>query len=587
MSINFPGREAHWKHPRGIVLPFKGSTPAGIDAVYRFLRIRQKSSRLGLFEDQPPRPALLSERMDPDFLVIGAGVAGLRTAIELAERGSVLVVAKHSLQESSSEYAQGGIAVALSDDDEVRLHEEDTIYAGDGLCNGAAVRVLVEEGPAAIQELIEWGAEFDRHAGMLAFTREAAHSRNRVLHAHGDSTGSEIARTLHRKAASFPNVTFRSYAATTDLLMDEHGAVCGAALYDAASRRTVQIPARAVLLATGGLGRVYLNTTNPDVATGDGVAMAWRAGAEIGDLEFVQFHPTALHVEGAPRFLLSEALRGEGGLLRNRAGERFMDRYHPMKEMAPRDVVARAIVTEMARTGMPHVFLDMTRLGEGFLRARFPRIYETCLQYGVNIAREPAPIRPAAHYAMGGVRTNLEGATSVPRLFAAGEVASTGVHGANRLASNSLLEGVVFGARAGRAMRRFISETVRAGARPQGGDFGVPGGSVSEFRELAWNECGIVRSGEGLRRAVSVIEGFAKRASAAVELTPERSEARNVHQVVELIARCALARGESRGAHFRTDFPVKRPEFQAHSVVSRDAAIRYIREETVLAGAIE
>jgi L-aspartate oxidase len=378
--------------------------------------------------------------MNPDFLVIGAGVAGLRAAIELAEVGSVLVVAKESLKESSSEYAQGGIAVALSDDDEVRLHEEDTIYAGDGLCDRAAVRTLVEEGPVAIQELIDWGAEFDRHAGMLSFTREAAHSRSRILHAHGDSTGREIARTLYQKACSLPNVTFQSYAATTGLLLNE--GVSGAALYDAASGNTVQIAARAVLLATGGLGHVYLNTTNPEVATGDGVAMAWRAGAEISDIEFVQFHPTALFVPEAPRFLLSEALRGEGGVLRNTAGERFMERYHPMAELAPRDVVARAIVTEMERTHAPQVFLDLTGLGDAFLRERFPRIYETCLHYGVNIASNPAPVRPAAHYAMGGVRTNLDGRTSVPRLFAAGEVACTGVHGANRLASNSLLEGV-------------------------------------------------------------------------------------------------------------------------------------------------
>src|SRR5579884_421003 len=265
--------------------------------------------------------------MRPDFLVIGAGVAGLRAAIELAEAGTVLVVAKESLQESSSEYAQGGIAVALSDDDEVELHEQDTIYAGDGLCDRAAVRTLVEEGPAAIQELIEWGAAFDRAGGELAFTREAAHSRSRVLHAHGDSTGREIARTLYRKAASLANITFRSYAATTDLLVD--GAVTGALLYDAAARSTTPTRARAVLLATGGLGRVFANTTNPEVATGDGVAMAFRAGAEISDIEFVQFHPTALHIEGAPCFLLSEALRGEGGILRNSAGEQFMERYHP------------------------------------------------------------------------------------------------------------------------------------------------------------------------------------------------------------------------------------------------------------------
>src|SRR3954453_10886528 len=260
--------------------------------------------------------------MDPDFLVIGAGVAGLRAAIELAGAGRVLVVAKDSLRESSSGCAQGGIAVALSDDDEVALHEQDTLYAGDGLCHGAAVRALVEEGPAAIEELIEWGAEFDRDGMRLAFTREAAHSRSRILHAHGDSTGREIARTLYKKACSLPGVTFRSFRATVDVLTAD-GAVNGALVYDGASEDLVEVRARAVLLATGGLGRVFKETTNPDVATGDGVAMAYRAGAEVRDIEFVQFHPTALHLEGAPRFLLSEALRGEGGVLRNSAGERF------------------------------------------------------------------------------------------------------------------------------------------------------------------------------------------------------------------------------------------------------------------------
>ena len=280
--------------------------------------------------------------MNPDFLVIGAGVAGLRAAIELAEAGTVLVVAKDSLRESSSEYAQGGIAVALSDDDEVELHEQDTLYAGDGLCDPVAVRTLVEEGPAAIQELIEWGAAFDREGNKLAFTREGAHSRDRILHAHGDSTGREIARTLYQKACSLPKVTFRSYAATTELLVED--GVGGATMYDAKTQSEFPIRARAVLLATGGLGRVFLNSTNPEVATGDGVAMAYRAGAEISDIEFVQFHPTALAVEGAPRFLLSEALRGEGALLRNSRGERFMERYHELLELAPRDVVARAIV---------------------------------------------------------------------------------------------------------------------------------------------------------------------------------------------------------------------------------------------------
>jgi L-aspartate oxidase len=497
--------------------------------------------------------------MDPDFLVIGAGVAGMRAAIALAPAGRVLVVAKESLRESSSEYAQGGIAVALSDDDEVELHEQDTVYAGDGLCDRAAVRTLVEEGPAAIQELIGWGAEFDRREGELAFTREGAHSRNRILHAHGDSTGREIARTLYQKAASLPNVEFRSFAATSDLLLDD--GVCGALLNDAAGN-TVPVYARAVLLATGGLGHVFLNTTNPDVATGDGVAMAYRAGAEIADIEFVQFHPTALHVEGAPRFLLSEALRGEGALLRNAAGERFMERYHPLLELAPRDVVARAIVSEMKRTGTSHVLLDLTHREAGFVRGRFPRIYETCLRYGIDLEHQAAPVAPAAHYAMGGVWTDLEGRTSLPGLFAAGEAACTGVHGANRLASNSLLEGVVFGARAGRAMAESAGVAGHAPACPPSE---TRAGSSLAVRTLAWGKCGIVRDGSGLREALAWLE----------TQTAEDFETRNVLLVAQLIARCALAREESRGAHYRTDFPEKRSEFERHTVIQKHDGITF------------
>src|SRR4051794_40803178 len=320
--------------------------------------------------------------MNPDFLVIGAGVAGLRAAIELAEAGTVLVVAKDSLRESSSEYAQGGIAVALSDDDEVELHEQDTLNAGAGLCDRDAVNTLVEEGPAGIEKLIEWGAEFDREGANLLFAREGAHSRSRVLHAHGDSTGSEIARTLYRKAASLPSIRFQSFSAITDLLSN-HGVITGAVACDKNNKRQVQIHARAVLLATGGLGCVFKENTNPDVATGDGVATAYRAGAIISDIEFVQFHPTSLFVPRAPRFLLSEALRGEGAYLRNAAGERFMSKYHPMADLAPRDVVSRAIVSEMLLTGATHVFLDLTHLDPEFVRTRFPRIYSTCLQHGV------------------------------------------------------------------------------------------------------------------------------------------------------------------------------------------------------------
>jgi L-aspartate oxidase len=473
-------------------------------------------------------------------------VAGLRAAIDLAAGGSVLVVAKESLHESSSEYAQGGIAVALSDDDEVELHEQDTLHAGDGLCDRAAVHTLVEEGPRAIEQLIGWGAEFDRSGSRLAFTREAAHSRNRILHAHGDSTGREIARTLYCKAASLRNVTFRSYAAITDLLLD-HAGIAGAVL------NHEPLQARAVLLATGGLGNVYLNTTNPEVATGDGIAMAYRGGAEIQDLEFVQFHPTALHLEGAPRFLLSEALRGQGAFLRNRAGERFTD------EMAPRDVVARAIVNEMARTASPHVLLDLTHREPGFIRHRFPRIYETCLHYAIDLERQPAPVAPAAHYAMGGVRTDLDGRTSLPRLYAAGEAACTGVHGANRLASNSLLEGLVFGARAAQAMLSdqlpALSTTQPAAPAPYGPL------DLRQIQEIAWQHCGIVRSAQNLGEACRLLE----------EAGPAPG-ARNPHQVAVLIARCALARRESRGAHYRTDYPNPCASFALHSIVQKNAA---------------
>jgi L-aspartate oxidase len=505
----------------------------------------------------------------PDFLIIGAGVAGLRAAIELraatSEGGTVLVIAKDTLRESSSEYAQGGIAVALSDDDEVELHEQDTIAAGDGLCDRAAVHTLVEEGPAAIQQLIDWGAEFDRDGGRLAFTREGAHSRRRILHAHGDSTGREIARTLYRKAAATPGIVFQSYAATTDLLLAD-GAAAGAVVYDANTRQMFPIYAKAVLLATGGLGRVFAKTTNPDVATGDGVAVAWRAGAEIGDIEFVQFHPTALHVEGAPSFLLSEALRGEGAYLRNVQGERFTN------ELAPRDVVARAIVAEMERTGAPHVLLDLTHLDPDFIRGRFPRIHETCLRYGVDIARQPAPVHPAAHYAMGGVRTDLDGRTSIPRLYAAGEVACTGVHGANRLASNSLLEGVVFGARAGRAMREWSGGAVPHAAPTPEAQF--PCMSEPDIRKLAWEKCGLVRSGAGLAAACRALESRPGLEFAGPELA--QFELRNMHAVALLIARCALAREESRGAHYRADFPEKREAFAKHSLVSKTNAIRFV-----------
>jgi L-aspartate oxidase len=503
-----------------------------------------------------------SPHIHTDFIVVGAGVAGLRAAIELAPAGRVLIIAKDSLRESSSEYAQGGIAVALNDDDEVELHEQDTIVAGDGLCDPEAVRTLVEEAPAAIEQLIDWGTAFDREGTRLLFAREGAHSRNRVLHAHGDSTGREIARTLRRKAASLENISFQSFSAVTDLLLHE-GEVAGVLALDSANQSTVRIQARAVLLATGGLGRVFENTTNPDVATGDGVACAFRAGATVEDIEFVQFHPTALFVPGAPRFLLSEALRGEGAYLRNTAGERFMERYHPLKELAPRDVVSRSIVLELRASGEASAFLDMTHLPAGFIRNRFPRIYDTCLTYGVDLETTLAPVRPAAHYAMGGVETGLDGRTTLPGLFAAGEAACTGVHGANRLASNSLLEGVVFGARAGRAMT--ASRTLPAGvATPPASLF--PAIAERDLRAIAWNSCGVLRSGPELAAASKRLE--ARRFESLPAPGRAAFELRNMHQVASLIALAALAREESRGGHYRTDFPSKSAPFEKHSRIT-------------------
>jgi L-aspartate oxidase len=525
-----------------------------------------------------------------DYVVIGSGVAGLRAAIELSAAGSVLVLAKSDLSDSATSWAQGGIAVALSDEDEISLHEQDTIKAGDGLCRAEAVALLVEEGPKYITQLIEWGTEFDRAGTKLAFTREAAHSRSRILHAHGDSTGREISRALLARAHSIAHLHLRAHAFTTELIVESKH-VAGVRFLDEMDGSVHEVRAGAVLLATGGLGRIYRETTNPDVATGDGMAIAYDAGAVLSDMEFVQFHPTALAVKGAPRFLLSEALRGEGGVLRNVNLERFMKRYNEAQELAPRDVVARAIVAEIHRTGSGYVYVDMTAKSEEFLKKRFPRIYETCESYGLDLASDLAPVCPAAHYMMGGVKTDLWGRTSLPGLYAAGETAATGVHGANRLASNSLLEGLVFGARSGQAMMKDAPVKKRNAAGLPGSPAPKPGNASSaqarkpadnhpcsatsgKIRDLMWRQVGILRDGKELAVAISQLQ--------AIDLPkcekPGRAdfELRNLHSLALLVARSALAREESRGSHYRSDFAYRNDEdLGKHSLISKGQEVTF------------
>lgn len=514
--------------------------------------------------------------METDFLVIGAGVAGLRAAIAASRAGRVLVLTKDRLTESATEYSQGGVAVALSDEDRLGLHEQDTLDAGAGLCEPRAVRALVESGPHRIEELIEWGAEFDRHGGKLIFAIEGAHSVNRVLHADGDSTGREIARTLFQKAQSIDTISFRSFSSVVSLLTKD-GEVCGAIAWNEGDRNLVPVHARAVLLATGGIGRIYRETTNPEVATGDGVAMAYRAGAVISNIEMVQFHPTALFLQGAPRFLLSEALRGEGAVLRNADMQRFMSRYDKRQELAPRDIVTRSIVRELARLRRGPVFLDLTHLSDGFVARRFPRIHKTCLLYGVDLEVEPVPVHPAAHYAMGGVLAGLDGTTTLPGLYAAGECACNGVHGANRLASNSLLEGLVFGERAGRSMRRHAGAPLRkAGFRPPHVASALPGNAISNLQRLAWRHAGITRSGSGLQAGLEELDALSMLFEKGLARSSRPGfETDNMYRVIRLIARCALAREETRGGHCRTDFPRSEVGFRKHSRISRARNVEF------------
>jgi L-aspartate oxidase len=564
-----------------------------------------------------------------DLAVIGSGIAGLYAALQAHEHGlSVLVVTKGSIDEANTRYAQGGIAAAVGHDDSPDSHWRDTVAAGAGLVDEQAARVLTAEAADRIADLVRYGVRFDATDGEVALGREAAHSAPRILHAGGDATGLEIELSLAGLARR-EGVTVVEHTLASALLV-EHGSVTGIDVFDWRALRTDRVHARAVVLATGGAGQLFRITTNPDVATGDGIALAYRAGAEVTDLEFTQFHPTALVIPGKPVFLISEAVRGEGALLYNTRGERFMPRYHPLAELAPRDVVARAATREMAATGADHVLLDITGRDPGWLAARFPQIYARCAEADLDLARDRIPVSPAAHYTMGGVRTDTWGRTTLAGLYAVGEVACTGVHGANRLASNSLLETVIFAKRAVQHALECMDETIHAelahpaaaapaasaSPSPRNGERG-PGGegsppragldldgaaltptpdarplppptpdgpppTAADLRELMWTYVGIERDRAGLEHATRTLARWdAALAATASSPSPpqgergpggEGSESRATHELRALVtcarlaAEAALLREESRGAHYRTDFPEPREEWRRHLV---------------------
>ncbi len=506
-----------------------------------------------------------------DYIVIGSGIAGLYAALLARKYGTVCILTKGSIDECNTKYAQGGIAAAVGADDDPELHYRDTIEAGAGLVDADAARILVDAAADRIHDLVTFGVPFDSADGEVALGREAAHSRNRILHAGGDSTGAHIEISLSG-VAQMSNIVIKEHVQVEEIVV-EHGRACGLMGLDARTGETERFDAGAIVLATGGCGQLFRVSTNPAVATGDGVALAYRAGAEVQDMEFIQFHPTALRLPGVPIFLISEAVRGEGGVLRNREGERFMPRYHESAELAPRDVVARAIVAEMQRTGDDRVYLDITHLAPERITARFPQIYRYCKTHGVDITKESAPVSPAAHYIMGGVRTNTWGETTIPGLYACGEAACTGVHGANRLASNSLLETVVFAKRI--VERTLVSPDSAADPMPDARPlppFAAESSAAPDrasLQALMWDKVGIVRDGGGLEEATGQLTAW--RAALPEPNDRPSHELANMLLAGHLMAQAALIREESRGAHYRTDFPDPRDEWRRHITFRRGA----------------
>jgi len=525
--------------------------------------------------------ARLAAQERVDFLVLGGGVAGLTFALEVAGRGSVLVLAKRNRAEGNTQYAQGGIAAVLGADDDLARHLEDTLVAGAGLCHRDAVEVTVREGPERIRWLLELGVEFDREGDHLHLTREGGHSRRRVAHAK-DATGREVERALlaacdARGVRIVEDQVAIDLVTTAKLGLPEPNRCLGAYVLDRAGGEVSAVRAAVTVLATGGSGKAYLYTSNPDVATGDGVAMAFRAGVPVANMEFIQFHPTCLFHPDAKSFLISEALRGEGGILRNRAGEAFMARYDPRKELAPRDIVARSIDAEVKRRGDDCAYLDMTHLPRAFLIEHFPNIYATCKEFGIDMAAQPIPVVPAAHYQCGGVVTDLDGRTALPGLLAAGEVACTGLHGANRLASNSLLEGLVFGRRAALVAAEAAGSAPSAAAVPPwnpGNALDPDEGVVvthnwDEVRRLMWNYVGIVRTSKRLERArtrLALLRGEIRDYYWQYKVTPDLVELRNIADVAMVVVECARRRHESRGLHYTLDHP-QADDRQLHDTV--------------------
>ncbi|MBZ4332847.1 L-aspartate oxidase [Corallococcus interemptor] len=506
-----------------------------------------------------------------DFLVMGGGVAGLSFALQAARHGTVAVLTKRERGEGNTAYAQGGIAGVLSPTDTFDAHIDDTLVAGAGLCHRDAVEVTVREGPARLKELVALGAAFDQRGGEFDLTREGGHSARRIIHA-GDITGREVQRALLAACDEQPHITFFQNTAAIDLILDRRphmpaGSRCLGAYALMEDGSIERFLSKVTVLATGGAGKVYLYTSNPDVATGDGVAMAYRAGARVANMEFYQFHPTCLFHPEAKSFLISEALRGEGGKLRLKGGQTFMDRYHPMKDLAPRDVVARAIDAELKRTGNDCVYLDMTHLGRAYLTERFPNIYATCKAFNIDMAVQPIPVVPAAHYQCGGVVTDLHGRTNIPGLYAIGEVSCTGLHGANRLASNSLLEGLVFGHRAVQVASEELASLTLPKEDPPAWDSGsavdsdesvVVTHNWDEIRRLMWNYVGIVRTDKRLMRARRRLELLREEIRDyywRFKVTRDVIELRNIAEVAHLIVDCASRRKESRGLHYTLDYP--------------------------------